>query len=232
MTTSTSRGDQAPSTATPAAMRYHANGTKPTRRTTARKGLARPRADGDEGQHEPDRDLARPGRAPRCCRAFSRSCANAAVIVGHRQKERELRRGRRDRVPSSHRADDRRARARDAGDQRQHLARADAERAHERRVLGVHDRAARGRVRSTTSMTTPPTMKRHGDDGGRLVEHALHEPREEQRRRRPPAGTRPRSSARSGARRGRAGRPGDHRGRSWRDTATSRPGSTRAGSSP
>ena len=54
----------------------------------------------------------------------------------HREKERELG-GRRPIETHGHAADDRRAGPRHAGDERQHLAQADAERARDRRALGM-----------------------------------------------------------------------------------------------
>ena len=110
--------------------------------------------------------------------------------------------------PEQHRADDRRARARHAGNQRQHLARADAERARQRRVIGVqHGRRAAATARPT-SMHDAADDEADRDDRGRRVQHALHVAREEQRAGdQRPAGTRRESSPRSAARPGRTAAP-------------------------
>ena len=66
-------------------MRYQANGAKPERRTNCEE---RPdhQQRRDERHDEPDRDLQRALGRQRAARTSSRSCANAAAIVGIARK--------------------------------------------------------------------------------------------------------------------------------------------------
>ena len=112
----------------PSAMRYHANGANPERVTNGQKRLHHDQGR-DEGHDQADADLdAAVGRhaspAPR-----SRSCANAAAIVGMARKKENSAAARRSRPmagrpESSRPTATRRARARASGTGRCRTARA------------------------------------------------------------------------------------------------------------
>ena len=184
----------------------------PTRRTRAR---SRPRS-------------RRPASSPRLCRALQQIVRERRRHRRHGQEERELR-GRRTIEADQHGADDGRARTRHAGNQREGLAHADRQRARRATCGRRSARAGAGRKRSTTSITMPPTMKLTAMTVGRRVQDALHVAREQR--------------ARHG---GRQERDENHEHEVSRvrvrrqslqdvddlrpDTATSPPGSSRAGS--
>ena len=165
-------GDRGEAARCPRAMRYHANGTKPTRRTNARNGRDHERRR-DERHDEADADFQRTP-APRWWRTSSRLVRERRRHRRHREKERELRGRRRGPDPSSM-PPTMVAPERDTpGNHREHLAGADA---RARAAIGVRSASSTvgtGRNRSTTSITIPPS-----DEGDRkhrraLVENAIH----------------------------------------------------------
>ena len=131
-------GQRRASSTAPAAMRYQANGHEADRRTTARNGLhdrppRRRRRSTNPMAISSTRRGAEAAAARRAGRARTPPSSSAS-----REKTRTPPPPR-DRARAAIAADDRRARARHAGDQRQHLARADAERAQSGVWSGVHD---------------------------------------------------------------------------------------------
>ena len=66
-------------------MRYQANGANPERLTNSRNGLMTT-SDGEEGHDEADRRSRGRASGESWCRTSSRSCANAAAIVGIARK--------------------------------------------------------------------------------------------------------------------------------------------------
>ena len=115
--------------ATPAAIRYQANGANPERLTNSRNGLITT-SDARNAATSPMRDLE-PAVRRQLMPDLQQIVRERRDQRRHREKERELRGGR---AVEAHRhaADDRRARARHAGNERQRLAEADAERARHR----------------------------------------------------------------------------------------------------
>ncbi len=130
----------AASSATPSTMRYHAKGAKPDRADEPQK-----RFDDEKRRQkchdETNRDLQAARR-----RQVVRACRGDRARTPPTSWE-SPRRTRTPRPPAAraggNAADDRRARARDAGDDRQALTDADAERARQRRVLARRRQRAR-----------------------------------------------------------------------------------------
>ena len=195
--TTTSRPPSLRTAPDPAAMRYQANGTNPTRRTTARNGLTTS-AEAMNARTKPMAiSAARSGA--RWCRTLSRLCANAAIMVGMARKNENSAAAARS-SPSDHAADDRRARPRHARHQRQHLARADRQGLRDRRPVRVEHRRRRA-IPFDHQHHDAAQHERRRDDAGAGVEHRRDVVGQEQRPREPPARTRRESSPQTAARR-------------------------------
>ena len=207
-------------------MRYHANGTNPTRRTTARNGSTTSAA-ATKAMTNPmaiSAGTLRREMVPRLEQIVRERRGHRR----HGEKERELGRRRAIEAEQPCRRRSSRPSARHPGSAPApgtRRCRAPARAACGRRrapsAPGDSARRAASRCRPATNDTA---MTRRA-----VVEDALDVVGEKQRPRPRPAGTRRESSARN------AGRPdptaGPSRcGRSWSDTATSRRGSSRAGS--
>ena len=118
---------------TPRAIRYHANGANPARRTRLRNGLMMS-SEEKNAVGEANGNFGAPRRRQLIVHLeeLMRECGRHR---GDRDEKRKLGRGR---PVQSHRkaSDNGRARPRHARNQREHLAQPDAERARERRLLG------------------------------------------------------------------------------------------------
>ena len=140
----------AASSATPSAMRYHANGANPDRLTKCRNGLMTS-SDERNAMTRPTA-ISRPRAGDSSCRDLEQIVRERRCHGRHRQEERELRR-RRAIQPSSNAADDGGAGARDARESAPALWHTPMPNARgQRRALGVqHDRRWPHAARRATS---------------------------------------------------------------------------------
>ena len=134
-------------------MRYQANGTNPTRRTTARNGLTTS-AEAMNAMTKPMAiSTARSGA--RWCRTLSRLCAKAAIMVGIARKNENSAAAARSRpttMPPTIVAPDRETPGTSASTWHAPIARAFAS-----GVRSASSTDGAGRYRSTSSITMPPS---------------------------------------------------------------------------
>ena len=157
-------------------MRYQANGANPRAPHEARNGLTTS-SDAMNAITKPTRDLQRPARRRADAALPAGSCANAAAIVGiARKNENSAAAGRSSPIsmPPTIVAPDR-----DTPGISASVWQTPMPNAWPIGVSSTSRTSARGRNRSTTSMTMPPSDERDGDHREALVEHALHEVRQQ-----------------------------------------------------